>query len=71
MDNAYITITLELSGDAEEELTAIHEQLRTLLRLWKPVLAYGEVRIAYQDQEHIHKDAQLESDAESWVPDDD
>lgn len=70
MGDAYITITLELSGYAEGELTAIHEHLRTLLRVWKPALAYGELRIAYQDQEQIDEDAQLEPTPPAWKTDD-
>lgn len=62
MESPYITLTLEVSGTDDNAMQAFHDELRQWLWRWTPKLAYGELRIAYQDQDQINQDAQLEPD---------
>jgi type VI protein secretion system component Hcp len=69
MEQPYITVTLEVSGYEEALLSRMHDHLRQCLRDWYPSLSYGEVRIAYQDQEQRDQDAQLEPAPDTWDED--
>lgn len=57
MDTPYITVTLEVSGYSDAVMTDLHTHLRDCLREWHPFLSYGELHIAYQDQDQIEDDA--------------
>lgn len=66
VSDRYITITLELSGYDEGLLLALHDELRQCLRAHAADISYGELHIAYQDQEQRGQDAHLEPAPESW-----
>lgn len=62
MEQPYITLTLEVSSTDDTVMQILHRELQEKLWGWTSYLAYGELRIAYQDQAQIDQDATLEPD---------
>lgn len=62
MEQAYITVTLEVSGDDAEVLEEFHANLGDILGQWRRLVRYAELTIAYQDRAQVEGDAVVEAD---------